>query len=572
MLWPARQGLGTYALGVPEGEGPAHLWGLTTAAEGLGRFGPFVRDSMLVAFPDGVHLDLVDPFHLVFITPGVWLAGITGATVGWNLMHLTHLLILALGAWMLARQVDPTSRMLAAVATAGAISTPYLWSGVALGRSELLGMTLLPLLLALFLGAARAVSPWPARAAGALVLASLAACGWQPLLQGAMVGIPASLVLGRQVGLDLRKAAVSAAWIVLPAALLTVPMLISHLGEAPWWMARAAGIDALGEGAPSVDLRAALRLFEVRPRMSMTVAPYPGWVVLALLGLGLARGPRRTAVLGVFLLFLIVGPRYNLGDPNLRYFGPAFPIAWLIPIFGGLNDWGRLALAAGPFLALAGATALAPWLRGSRGILIAVVAVSALMVDGLSFRLEAPQAFRVPPSDEVSRRYSFLPDGPVLELPGVSPSEATSITGNDLSMLWSLSHRRPVQATPSPFGSPMLRRSMLLRLHDPNIPRRVDICQTTESGRLFEIGYRSVVLHHDRLKAMTLDEMLLRLLPALGKPTGRDHLLSYWSLKPGPLGPANCAPPPLATTGSQDAGQNSYGSPPPSLRAAPSSK
>ncbi len=564
MLWPALRGPSTLAIGVPEGEGPAHLWGLTTSAEGLSRFGPFIRDSVLVSYPDGIHLDLVDPLHLLFIAPGVWLAGVGGATLGWNLMHLVHLGLLALGSWLLARQVEPQHPWVAALTTAGAVSTPYLWSGVALGRSELLGLTLLPLLLALFVQAARSPAPGWARVGGALALAALAACGWQPLLQGALVGIPAALLIGRLANLEPRRAAIAALWIVLPAALLTVPMLASHLASAPWWVDRAGGLDVLGSGAPSIDLRAASRLFGFRPQMSMTVAPYPGWVVLLLLGLALVRGPRGRAAFGVFLLILMMGPRFNFGDPEARLLGPSYLLARLIPVFGGLNDWGRLALAAGPILALIGASALAPWLRGARAPAVAGAVSLLLLVDGLSYRIDAPLAFDTKPPADVVSRYTFLKDGPILELPGNSPAESTSIIDNDRSMLWALTHRHPVQATPSPYGSPMLSRSILMRLHDPMVPRRVDPCLITEEGRLYALGFRSVVLLHVRLRAMSVDEMLLRLQPALGPPTGRNEAISYWSLQPGPTGPEDCAPPPLMVSGAPDAGQNKYGSPPPS--------
>lgn len=562
MLWPVLRRPSSLALGVPEGEGPAHLWGLTTSAESLFRFGPFIRDSVLVSYPDGIHLDLVDPLHLLFIAPGTLLAGVHGATVGWNLMHLVHLLVLAFGAWVLAREVDPGRPWVAALTTAGAVSTPYLWSGVALGRSELLGLTLLPLLLALFVRAARATRPWPGRVGGALTLAALAACGWQPLLQGALVGMPAALLVGRLTNLDLRRAAVAALWIVLPAAALTLPMLLSHLASGPWWVDRAGGLDVLGVGAPSIDLRASSRLFGLRPQMSMTVAPYPGWIVLLLVGLALVRGPRARAAFGIFLLILLMGPRFDLGNPDARLLGPAYLIARLVPVFGGLNDWGRLALAAGPLLAWIGASALGPWLRGRRAPLLAGVASLLLLVDGLTFRIEAPLAFETRPPEHVVARYSFLSDGPVLELPGNSPAEATSIIDNDRSMLWALTHRHPVQATPSPFGSPMLSRSILMRLHDSSIPRRVDACLITERGRLYKLGFRSVVLHHDRLRGMQVDEMLLRLIPALGPPTGKNDAISYWSLQAGPTGPGECAPPTLPVEGAPDAGQNKYGSPP----------
>lgn len=568
MAAPVARAPQSLALGVPEGEGMAHLWGLVTAAEGLWRSGPYVRDSLLVAWPTGVHLDLVDPIHLLFVAPGVQLAGLRGGTVGWNLLHLAHLALLALGAWRLARRLEPGRPWAAALATIGAVATPYVWGGLPLGRSELLGLMLLPLLLAEALAAVQSGGAWRHRVAAVALLAAIAGSGWQPLMQATLLGLPTALVLLRHLGLPRAITRREALVIVLPAALLTLPQLVAHLRTGPWWMERAGGMDVLGPGAPSIDLPATLRLSELQPSMEMTIAPYPGLLAVLLLLLAAWRGPRPLALLGLGLLVLTIGPKFNLGNPDDRFLGPAWLLARILPPLGGLNDWGRLSLGVGPLVAAIGALGLSRELHGGRGALLTLGLGALWLLDGMSYRIQAPPSFETTPPAGLLERYLQLPEGPVLELPGVAPSEATAISDNDRSMLWSLSHRRPVPMAPSPWGAPMLTRSIVVRLHNPEVPARPDPCLLTERHRLYDLGFRSVLLHHSRVKAMDMDALLTRLIPALGDPVLRDPAVTIWRLYPGPTGPGHCAPPPLPRTG-PDAGQNNVGPPPPSRQAPP---
>lgn len=562
MASPVLRAPTTLALGAPDGEGAAHLWGLVTAARGLGRHGPFVRDSTLVAWPGGARLDLVDPVHLLLVAPLDALAGMPGATLAWNLLHLLHLGLLALGAWALGRHLAPPRPLVAAVATAGAVATPYLWGGLPLGRSELLGLALVPPLLALL---ARALTPdvkVGRLAAAALTLAALAHCGWQPLLLSALVLGPSLLVMAWWDRVPARRLALRLAVMVLPAGLLCLPMLLAHLGTAPWWLDRLGGLASLGADAPPVDLAGGLRLDGWRPTFDTAVPPYLGTLALALAARAAWRGPRSFGLLALGLGLVCLGPRFTPGEDAGRWLGPAWVIARFVPLLGGLNDWGRLALAVGPLVALAGALGLGPALVGPRGRALAVGVAAALLLDGGSWRLTAPGAFDTRPPEAVARLYAELPEGAVLELPGPHPVEKAQQADSDRSLLWALSHGRPVQAAPSPHGSPMLPRSALLRFHEEGERQRRDPCVLTEPGRLYAMGFRAVVLHEERLGEQPVGEQIASLAQILGSPSGRGEGLAWWRLRPGQQGLARCAPPPLGSEGRQGPGPTRFGPPP----------
>lgn len=540
------------ALGAPAGEGMAHLWGLATAAAGLPDHGPFLRVSTLAAFPEGVRLDLVDPAHLLVLAPLWWAAGLPGAAAGWNLLAPLHLLLLAGGTWLLARRLSPVP-MVAALATAGAVATPSWWGMLPLGRSELLGLGLIPLVLALLDRALlhRALLDpslaLPARRrAGALAILTLvllAHCGWQPLMQAGLILAPATLVLARVRRVPVRWLVPGLAAVLLPAAALCLPMLVVQLQTHPWWLARAGGLAVLGADAPAVDLLGTLRLAGLRPFLATAVPPYPGLVATLLCGLALRRQPHRAwALLALGLLLLGLGPRVQLGPDAVARIGPAWLLAKLVPPLGGLSDWGRLALGAGPLLALAGALGLSPWLSGRRGALLAAGLAALLLLDGLSYRPDAPGRFEVAPPAALVAVYQALPAGPVLELPGIAPDERAAQEDNDRSLLWTLSHGHPVQAAPSPASGDLLRRSLLLRVHKDVRPH-ADACTRTEGARLHAMGFRSVLLLGDRLEPGQAGPVEAAVARVLGPPAGQDGPTWWWTLRGGPLGPPACRAP-----------------------------
>ena len=91
------------AVGSLDSEAPRHLWGLWGAATGLWERGPLVS-HLDVDFPSGYTRHLMDPINLVFFLPGYWFGGggSTGATIGYNLVHLVWPMAGAWGGWMLS--------------------------------------------------------------------------------------------------------------------------------------------------------------------------------------------------------------------------------------------------------------------------------------------------------------------------------------------------------------------------------------------------------------------------------------------------------------------------------------
>ena len=95
------------ALGRACSEGPAHLWGLWVARDGLWTHGPLVRDAA-VGLPGHFRHHLIDPVHLLVFAPVMAIFGddsATGAVVAWNLVHLGALLTAGLGSMALGRRL-----------------------------------------------------------------------------------------------------------------------------------------------------------------------------------------------------------------------------------------------------------------------------------------------------------------------------------------------------------------------------------------------------------------------------------------------------------------------------------
>ncbi|RME21038.1 MAG: hypothetical protein D6798_19050, partial [Deltaproteobacteria bacterium] len=325
--------------------------------------------------------------------------------------------------------------------------------------------------------------------------------------------------------------------VALGGAILLLPMLLAHLATGPWWTDRLHDAVALGPGAAGTPLRATLRLDGLRPPMATAVAPYPGWGLLVVGVLGLVhRRSRPWALLALGLVLLTLGPRLSLPGGGRVDVGPAWLLVQTLPPYAGLVDWARLSLVAGPLCAVAGGVAWA----GRRPATTAVVS-ALLLADGLSWRLQAPGAFDVSPPPDVAAAFAALPAGPVLELPGIAPDERDRLADNDFSMLWALSHRHPVTAAPSPGAAAMLGRSLLFQLHRGRPPRPGDPCAATEGARLYALGFRSVVLHAERVPVRRRAPLRRQLDGILGPAAGTVGDVSWWTLHEGDPGPPQCS-------------------------------
>jgi len=142
------------ALGAVGSEAPGHLWGLWIVIDSLWQQGPFVRSAAGVGFPGGFTAHLMDPVNLLPFGLGYLLGGggVSGAVLGWNLLHLVAI---ALAGWGALRCVDllvtrehparpAVGLLLVAVIGGGS----FLFAHPLLGRTELLPGVLLPHLLA----------------------------------------------------------------------------------------------------------------------------------------------------------------------------------------------------------------------------------------------------------------------------------------------------------------------------------------------------------------------------------------------------------------------------------------
>ncbi|MCB9778681.1 MAG: hypothetical protein H6742_08980 [Alphaproteobacteria bacterium] len=547
-------------LGLPTGEGTSHLWGLVTTARGLWRHGPYLRVTDGAGVPDGVRLDLVDPAHLLLVAPGTWLGGVAGATLAWNLLPLLHLALAAWGADRLAGRLgaDGAGRLLA---VAGTVATPYLWAGLPLGRSELLGLLLVPLLLSLVADLVTAVRPAKAAVALTAGLLLLVHHGWQALLLSTLALVPGTLLLCR----DRRLLRVTAA--VAPAVLLALPMLWVQLDTAPWWAERVGGLATLGAEPPRTDLLAAARLTGLRPAPDAFAPAYPG--VVALLGALLALADRRArpwALLGLALSACALGVAAQVGGTTLPL--PARLLA-VVPVLGGLTDWSRLTLVAGPLLAVAAGVGLA---TRPRPLLLALGAL--MLVDGASFRAQGPGAFDTRLPDDVAATFAALPDGAVLELPLSGPETRDDQLRSDRALLWALQHGHPVAAAPSPQAPAARTFSVLSRLHEGGMQRPSgggggaggggeDDCLSTEAGRLHARGFRSVVLWREEDAAGRRQERFVT--EALGAPAGSSADRAWWTLSPGDQGSSRC----LMPAGAGPPPARPPGTPPPGGRKGP---
>lgn len=532
MAWPILPGPHRYALGHPSGEGPSHLWGLVTTTRGLWQHGPFLRVSDQVDVPEGVRLDLVDPLHVLLTWPLEPLLGLAGATLAWNLWHMGSLAALAWGAWRLSRGLGATTSG-AAVAVAGSMGVPYLWTGLPISRTELLGCLLAPLLLSLLVEVAQGR---PRRVpAAAAVLSAMALSGWQVLMLSFLGLAPAGLLLVSRAperGRALLRLLAVAGLAALPA----LPMLWAHLSLDPWWTERLEQSVDLGRKGAWVELPSVLRLMHWRPLFDTRADAYPGLVLLGLGLWGLARPRSRPWSLLALLLFLVgLGPRLAVTSAADPVPFVAWPLASWVPAYGGLSDWVRLSLISGPLLAVAAGLRL----ERARPAVLALVC-GLLLADGLSYRVRGAGAFDTRPPDDVAMAMAALPEGPVLELPGIAPDQKDDLWGHDYSMLWSLTHGHGTSAVPSPGASAVLALGILPNAHRQAQGRRDPSCEASEGARFHALGFRGVVLHRTRLSADQLDRLEGVLDRSLGPAAGSTATVAWWVLKSGDLGPERC--------------------------------
>ena len=469
------------ALGSSGSEAPGHLWGLWITMEGLLESGPFLRSAAGVGFPGGFTGHLMDPVNLLPFGLGYALGGggLTGAVLGWNLLHACAILLAGLGARRLAAVVLPQDApgfLLGELVLVGAIAGgSFLFLHPWLGRTEFLPGVLLPQCLAWLLPGVRTGDRRALLGAGLLLglmalggayLAAFVGLTLLPLGLALLVeGPDRTQRLGRLLGVALVGLLLwSPAGMALTAhpprgeADVWTPTLMAR-EPAPWWTVTTL----LRWGEPGIV------------STSLDPPAYLGLGVLALALVGMVHARRRAlpwALLALWLAALALGPTVALPVPG-RPWGLHLPVAVLEQVLVPLRhikSWGRLGiLLPVPIgvVAAMGAVALGGWLRPRPMVLAGLMGVVLLVVDQGTW--PRPDGLRRPTFDPVlpsalSALLDRLPPGPIIPLPFELPQGRGELLEAGQWQLWRLQHHRPISSTPEAITDVTLRRSYTSQL------------------------------------------------------------------------------------------------------------
>jgi hypothetical protein len=547
----------------------------------------------MVAYPDGFRAHLVDPVNLLLYVPGYLLGGggVTGAVLGWNLLHLGAAGIAVWGCWALGGQLYGSSTearfasaLLVVVFGFGStfLAHPYL------GRTELLPAALLPVHL---FWLRRALVSGELRSAGvAGLVLGLAALGGSYLATFLLLfEIPVALALAWAHAPERRSGLAILVLTAVVALVLSLPAFLALLADPPSGMhgrlrGSLAGLP-MPEGNPALrmSLLGWLRL-DAPPDLSgqMDRPLYLGVVALVLGIVGAMQRPRRAAGwlgLGLFLGVLGVGTSWRVLGTGDGMTMPAHLLIEWIPPLRALTHWERIGVVASlPLGVAAGHGLAAVWPRvvrlgsvlgtlaghselGGRiaGILVGVLVMVAGVVDQASW----PAALHWPrPTFDVRAPQGLLEgleqvgDGAVMHLPLPLPiwKDGETVAAEEPStfLLWQAQHGRAVSATPSEEIDRELLGGYLARLvmerqyllAAPEVPREgrragrlrgtqaavtddERACVARDARRLHEEGFAAILVHRDGAYGEGVEAFLVR---ALGLPTQRGEELSTWDL------------------------------------------
>ncbi len=568
------------ALGSAWSEAPGHLWGLWTTATGLWEHGPLLRVATGLGYPEGFEAHLVDPVSLLLFLPGYALGGggVTGAVLGWNLLHAGALVIGALGCVSLARTLAPTrpgAGWSAALLTAAFCGGAFLLSHPHMGRSEFLPAVLVPAQLSLTLRWVRGQGGRLDGVGAGLLLGGVGLGGSYVAIFAALLLLPLGLGLLVGAGRDWRRALSRLALVAGLGLLITLPMVWVLLAHPP--PGGAPLLSAPARLMPEADPGTLLTMLRLGPRPELEPLldqpPYPGVVLLLLAGLGAALRPRQAAgwlLLGLWLLALSLGPALALpseGQPAMI----RLPAGWLMsvaPPLGHLKAWSRLGcLMPLPLgvAALYGVQALLErlgrgWQRAGLGLLL----VALLLADQGSWpraaTLERP-VFEPAQPRALAHLLEELPEGAIIQLPlEVSVGRGVKLEAAR-SHLWQLQHGRPITATPGVISDSSLRGSALARLavnrqfaaagrdarRGPPLPGARSAltpeqlaCARADAGALHDAGVAALVLMEEQPASDALRALLEEV---LGPPSHSRGAFQAWALAPSSEAP--CALPPV---------------------------
>lgn len=541
LLWPVLGAPTTAAVGLADGEGPAHLWGLWVAAEGLFTHGPYLRVSE-VNHPAGFHADLMDPINLLLFWP-FWVlggGGASGAVLGWNAVHLLTVLLAGWGGWRLGRVVleSPHAAAVTAAAMAGA---PYLIGAAGVvGRSEYLPLAGWALHLSFLLGFLKEGGGRRDQLGAIVTLAALAHAGWQPLTwliltEAVMVWMLCRTPDGEQAPLNGRQTATKVATIAIPAALLTLPLLLSHLSTDPWWLGRLSHPSPFEERPRAVPLATLLPLVDATRSWANNPLPYLGLTLPLLAVAGVVQAQKKAlrwfllaAVVLTFSLGEIVAMGTSAETATNFYYMPAAIVMHIITPLRAFHGWARLTLLVVPLLAISAGYAVDVLVRKrpDRALSATVALALALVLEGILWAPVGRGSFEVMVDPPVYAALETLPPGPILELPlGMHQQHA------DRALLRAQALQRPTSLAPSPHQPSALNLSALAWSIEQGTALSEHQCVESETSRLIEAGFVGVLLHTDHWPEG--DTTLESIIDLLGEPLVSAEEKLLWQLEPG---------------------------------------
>ncbi len=561
---------GARAIGSAWSEAPGHLWGLWTTAAGILEHGPLVRIAPGLGFPDGFEAHLVDPVNLLLFLPGYALGGggLTGAVLGWNLLHAGAIVAGGLGCMALARTLvgqERGSAWSSALLTAAFCGGAFLISHPYMGRSEYLPAVLMPWHLALLIRWVRGDLGWRGGLAAGLLLGGVALAGSYLAVFALLLELPIALAMLATAGPHRRRTLGRLALVGGVAVLVALPMVAALLLYPP--PGSAPLLSAPPRPMPESDLSALLTMLRLGhlPDLDplLDQPPYPG-VALTLLAIaGAAMRPREALgwlLLGLWVAVLSLGcglATLHQGQPGMI----PLPAGWLqalLPPLANLKAWSRLGcLLPLPLgvAALYGSQALLArldrsWLRAVLGIGLVILVLldqgswpRRATADRPIFEPAAPAALLTV--------LQALPPGAVIQLPlEVSVGQGIKLQAAR-SHLWQLQHGRSITATPGVVSDTSLRWSALARLAvnrqfaaagrgarrgQPALPGAQGslddaalTCARADAAALYARGVSALVLLDGEPASETLRALLEQ---PLGPPTHAEPGVLAWDLTP----------------------------------------
>ena len=483
----------------------------------------------------------MDPVNLAIFWPLWALAGggETGAVLGWNLVHLVSVLLAGWGGWRLGRVVfeQPQAAAVVAAACAGA---PYLLGATGVvGRTEYLPMAIWALHLSFLLPA---LQPKPVRSAqiGAiLTLVAMTHGGWQPLTWILFAELLLVLVLFRQQprGAVLKQLAL----VMVPAGLLTLPLLLSHLGTEPWWLERLSHPSPFEERPRAAYLIALLPLVDTTRSWANTPLAYLGVTLPLLAMLGMWADWKRAGrwlLPGVVVLVFALGELVAVGfspDREDFYYMPAAVLMHVVAPLRAFHGWPRLTMLVVPLVAVAAGFAVerAAKEEPRRALIAAAVLALLLVIEGATWSPVGRGSFTIAVPDTLAEAYDALPPGPVLELPlGMSPEHT------DRALLRAQVLERPTSLVPSPHQPAALQLSAIAWSIEQGTALSRHRCASSEAARLSRAGFVGVVLHGELLPEGEVTPASITEL--LGAPVATADQTLVWHLQATGDVPSGC--------------------------------